>query len=217
MYTNAANATKQTLRNDEIITIDNVRHRGETLALRAVKVDLGREGTPFLRKAYFDLVGDMKNFDVPGYIISDSYDIAQETIAFLCGHIGRKLTDIIIDRKGDRATVLVACLRAVNRYIQSRQRRVNKTVDFNDLKDYQIEIPFDWDTDELNDYTSVDAKIAAMNLTERQTEVLEYRMACGSNRKTAYALSVSDSSIRSTLKTIRAKYFNIFANAPLCG
>ena len=208
------NATKQTLRNDGVITIDNVRHRGETLALRAVKIDLGREGTPFLRKAYFDLVEDMKNFDAPGYVLSNSYDIAQETIAFLCGHIGKKLTDIIIDRKGDRATVLVACLRAVNRYIQSNQRKAKKAVDFNDLKDYQIEIPFDWDIDELHDYTGVNAKISAMELSEKQTEILNQRMDCGSNRKTARALSISETGVRYALKAIRAKYFSMFA--PSC-
>ena len=207
-------ATRQTLRNDEVITFDNVRHRGETLALRAIKVDLGREGTPFLRKAYFDLVEDMKNFDTPGYVLSSSYDIAQETIVFLCGHIGKKLTDIIIDRKGDKATVLVACFRAVNRYIQSHQRKYKKAVDFNDLKYYQIEIPFDWDIDELNDYTGVNNKISAMGLTERQAEILSYRMDCGSNRKTAKALSVTESSIRAGLKLIRAKYFKIFDIAP---
>ena len=208
------NATQSRLKSDGVITVDNVRRRGEYLALRALKIDLGREGTPFLRKAYGNLVGDIKRFDVPGYILSDSYDIAQETIMFLCGHIGQKLSDVIIDRKGDGATVLVSCFRAVNRYIQARQRRVNKAVGFNDLQDYQITIPFEWDTDEMTDYTRVDKKIAAMSLTKRQTEILTCRMECGSASKTANALSVTDSAIAHMLKKIRAKYFKTFANAP---
>ena len=207
---NRTGTEKVKMSKDEVITVDNVRQRGEYMALRAVKVDLGREGTPFLRTAYGNLVQDMKYLDVPGYVVTDSYDIAQEAIAFLCGHIGKKLTDVIIDRKGDRATVLIACFRAVNRYIQSRQRRANKAVNFDDLKQYQIEIPFEWDTDEMTDYAKVDEKIFAMKLTERQTEILECRMSCGSSRKTAYALSVSDSSIRGTLKIIKAKYFKTF-------
>jgi len=62
----------------------------------------------------------------------------------------------------------------------------------NDLQEYQITILFEWDTDEMTDYTRVDKKVAAMGLTKRQTEILTCRMECGGASKTASALSVTD-------------------------
>jgi DNA-binding CsgD family transcriptional regulator len=206
----AMNTTQQRLSMDEIITIDNVRRRGEYLAIRAVKIDLGREGTRFLRIAYSHLLRDINNFDVPGYVLTDSYDIAQEAIAFLCGHIGRKLDDSIIDRKGDRTTVLIACFRAVNRYIHSNQRKADKAANFDDLQTHQIAIPFDWDADEMTDYTSVAEKIAAMELSERQHEVLSYKMSGRGTRETARLLSITRDSVQYAVRAARAKYLKVF-------
>jgi DNA-binding CsgD family transcriptional regulator len=207
----AMNTTqKERLSRDEVITADNVRRRGEYLAIRAVKIDLGREGTRFLRTAYSHLLRDINNFDVPGYVLTDSYDIAQEAIAFLCGHIGRGLDDIITDRKGDRTTVLIACFRAVNRYIHGNQRKADKAANFDNLQIHQIEIPFDWDADEMTDYTSVAGKIAAMELSERQHEVLSCKMSGRGTRETARLLSITRDSVQDAVQAARAKYLKVF-------
>jgi DNA-binding CsgD family transcriptional regulator len=66
----------------------------------------------------------------------------------------------------------------------------------------------------MNDYTEVDRKIAAMGLTERQNEVLLCKMDYFSTKRTAQALSVTETPIRKSLKIIRDKYFKTFTDRP---
>ena len=96
------NTTQKSIMNkSEVINPDNIRSIGEWAALQVVKSNHSREpGCPFLKKAYSGLISDVHNLSVAGYTLTDAYDIAQEAIMFLCGYIGRKLNDTVIDRKG---------------------------------------------------------------------------------------------------------------------
>ncbi|MDR1092682.1 MAG: hypothetical protein LBL66_00870, partial [Clostridiales bacterium] len=105
------------LSKDGVITAENVRRKGEYTAICAVKGRLGYEGTAFMQETYRNLIRDMDHFDDKGYALTDSYDIAQEAIVFLCGYIGRKLTDTVTDRKGEPVTILKACFLHVNAYL----------------------------------------------------------------------------------------------------
>jgi len=207
---NMNKGSKQRLGNNGVITEENVRQRGEYTAIRAVKTMLGREANPYMRKAYQDLCRDIDYFDIEGYTLTSSYDIAQEAIVFLCQYIGRKPTDIIPDRKGKPVTILLACFRHVNVYVMNNYNRARKAVYIEDMP-YQIPVDFEWDT-EAQDYTEVDAKIAALKLTKRQSEVLSYRLSGKNPYEIARSLSVVRETVKFSIKLIRRKYLETFPN-----
>ena len=44
--------------------------------------------------------------DMPGYTLSDSYDLVQSVALFLCGHCGEYLDDFLyISKKGKHRTI----------------------------------------------------------------------------------------------------------------
>ena len=196
------------LNKDDVISEENVRRKGERTAVRAVQSRLGLENNRFMRTAYYNLIRDMDNFDVPGYTLTESYDIAQEAIMFLCQHMGRKLTDTVIDRKGEPVTILKACFRVVNAYTQRQLRKAQKTVHIEDLLK-PIEIPFEWEIEE-EDYTGVKETIEAMKLTERQNKVLWCKMAGRTQKECALTLSLIKSSIQKSMRAVKAKYLKTF-------
>ena len=203
------------LSKDVPITEENVRFRGERTAIRTVKTLLGRTGGDFMQRAFRDLLNDVDNFDIQGYVVTESYDIAQEATGFFCGYIGKKLTDLVIDQYGEPVTILKACFRYVNNYIMRVYRKSFKTVQIDEMPGHQFKVEFDWDAGE-EDYTSVDKRISAMRLTPRQKELLDCRMAGMSMTKTAMALSVVKSSIRYSLRYIRLKYHKSFNHLSYC-
>ena len=89
-------------------------------------------------------------------------------------------------------------------------------MEIDDLHKHHITVAFDWDPDEMTDYTDVNEKINMMNLTERQAEVLEYRMHSESVRAAAVALSKSRRSMRESLKFIKKKYLKVFQDRTDC-
>ena len=204
-----------TLSKDVPITDENVRKRGEWMAIRVIKYKLGIDGSPFFQKLYYGLIKDLDYFDTPGYVLSDSYETAQEAIMFLCEHIGRRMSDTVINGKGEVITIIQACFRFVNAYLSRIQRKAKNVVQIDDLPGHQFKVDFDWDAGE-EDYTSVDQRIAAMRLTPRQKEVLDCRMAGMSMAKTARELSVVRSSIRYSLRYIRLKYHKSFNHLSYC-
>ena len=206
------------LSKDDPITVENVKYRGERTAICAVKSILCKIGDPFMRKTYHDLLDDIDNFDRADYVLTEAYEIAQEATLFLSGHIGKTLNDLIPDAYGNQVTVLKACFRVVNAYIMRCQRKACKTVIIDDLPKHQISVDFDWGLEETdNDYTVVDERIKAMNLTQRQNEILQCMVSGRSTHETARALSVVGSTIRQALKYIRLKYINNFGMPILSG
>ena len=205
----------ETLSKDEPITEDNVRKRGEWMAVRVVKYKLGIYGCPFFRKMFRDLIRDYDYFDNPGYVLTDSYDVAQEAITFLCGHMGRSMNDTVI-HNGETVQITQACFRFINAYLSRLQLKANNAVEMGDLPKNFLTVAFDWDPDETADYAGVNEKISMMNLSERQAEVLDYRMHSESVRATAAALSKSRRSIRESLKYIKKKYLKVFQDRSDC-
>jgi len=157
----------------------------------------------------------MDYFDVPGYALTNSYEIAQEAMMFLCGHMGRRMTDTIADGKGGQVTILWACFRHVNAYLSRSERKANNTIQMDDLPKHEITVAFDWDAGE-EDYTGVDQRIAAMRLTPKQRELLDCKMAGRSITETARELSVARSSVKSSLRYIRLKYHKSFNHISYC-
>ena len=203
------------LSKDEPITEENVKFRGERTAIRAVKSVLGKTGGDFMQRVYRDLLNDVDKFNIQGYVLTESYDIAQEATGFLCGYIGKKLTDLVIDQYGEPVTILKACFRYVNNYIMRAYRKSFKTTQIDDMPGHQFKVEFDWNAGEV-DYTDVDQRIAAMRLTPKQKALLDYRMSGMSIAKTAVALSVVRSSVRYSLRYIQQKYHKSFNHLSYC-
>ena len=80
----------------EKISPDNVMQIGELIALKTVQ-KLVLIKVP--RTVYVGLVRDINYKNVPGYIITEGYDLAQSAICFLCEHFGERVLDLCIDPK----------------------------------------------------------------------------------------------------------------------
>ena len=103
---------------DEVISPDNVMNIGELIALKTVQ-RLVLIKAP--RSLYVGLVRDINYKNVPGYIITDGYDLAQSAICFLCEHYGKRVIDLCSDPKtGKAVTVYAACSRIVSHEIYKR-------------------------------------------------------------------------------------------------
>ena len=103
---------------DEVISPDNVMNIGELIALKTVQ-RLVLIKAP--RNLYVGLVRDINYKNVPGYIITDGYDLAQSAICFLCEHFGERVLDLCIDPKtGKPVTLYRLCSRVVSNEIYKR-------------------------------------------------------------------------------------------------
>ena len=85
---------------DEKISSDNVMRMGELLALSALKFMCGHK---MLHRMYANLARDIDYKDLDGYVLTDSYDLAQEAALFLCGYMGKSVFNTCIDPKSGKA------------------------------------------------------------------------------------------------------------------
>ena len=103
---------------EENISPDNVMEIGELVALKTVQ-KLVLIKVP--RSVYVGLVRDINYKNVPGYIITDGYDLAQAAICFLCEHFGKRVLDLCEDPKtGKLVTLYRLCSRVVSNEIYKR-------------------------------------------------------------------------------------------------
>ena len=103
---------------DEVISPDNVMNIGELIALKTVQ-RLVLIKAP--RSLYVGLVRDINYKNMPGYIITDGYDLAQSAICFLYEHFGERVLDLCIDPKtGKPITLYGLCSRVVSHEICKR-------------------------------------------------------------------------------------------------
>lgn len=188
----------------DIITADNVITIGERIAIKALKTNLSAGGKPetaeknrdngkpiasgnfnFLYSLYAGLCADVHARQAGNVVtFSDGYDIAQTASAYLCAYIGKRLGDTAdngeTDKDGNPITILRATFRAVNRYIMGERRREYKRayvdiIDANGVTTY-AEIPLEWDMPTATDFERVNEIIAGMNLTDKQAQILRYRL-----------------------------------------
>ena len=103
---------------DEVISPDNVMNIGELIALKTVQ-RLVLIKAP--RSLYVGLVRDINYKNMPGYIITEGYDLAQAAICFLCEHFGERVLDLCKDPKtGKHVTLYRLCSRVVSNEIYKR-------------------------------------------------------------------------------------------------
>lgn len=157
-----------------VISPENVQSLGECLAISALK---------FLRPyravnhCYFGLLRDIRNKNNPNYYLSDGYNFAQSATWFLCGHIGKRLGDTVVNKYRKLVTVKQECYRVVNRLTAKYARYKNSTLPIfeNILVDNKQYFENDMDTIEKS-YDRAEKLIVNMGLTENQFKTLEYYM-----------------------------------------
>lgn len=167
----------------ESITAENVIEIGERVAVKALKTCYQASGgAPFVDFLFRSLIGDlngaMHDFMTP---FSIAYDIADEAINFLCGHIGKKLSDPIdgetLDKKGNPVSILRACFRAVNRYIYGEKKRDFKRVYVENLETgAYIPVPYGWSIDDAESLKAVQKIVNEMHLSAKELTFLKYRL-----------------------------------------
>ncbi len=186
------------LKDDVIITKDNVKQLGEKIALCAVK-NARRFTYGSLDKLYLKLQHDIfyKN------TYSDGYDIAQESICFLCNYIGHELGEICvpnIHKKMD--CIRMACYKHLYCYL----RKERKIIEQVNIDNTIIKV----DTDlliEPEDYTRVKKIIQKLNLTQGELDVLKcfYNQMTYKNIKEF--LHIDTKTIARRRHKIQAKYY----------
>lgn len=243
--------TESTQRNPVLITGENVQTLAEIVAVKALKTNLssgkgktadeyqkhidngGKVATGgnfnFLWKLYSGLVKDIAERQS----LSDGYDIVQEIAVFLCGYIGKYTTDNADngekDKDGNPVDIWRMAFRVANRYIMGERQKVYKVAYVDEIDESGnrlfYEIPESWDLPTITDYKRVMEIINALNLTERQMQVLRYRMrgvavdntAKGKNgqpsqstntsvRTIAQKMGITPRALQKHLESIRAKY-----------
>ena len=195
---------KGILDNDVVISAKNIQKIGEVIALTCIKTVIVRSGKD-LHYLYKGLLRDINRPKDDLSPFSNAYDIAQETMLFLCEHIGKKLGDDYITKYGKTIAIRSACFRHTDRYLEKQYtRHITNTVSL----DEQItsETVKTLDDEQKNDYTAVDGLIAKMKLTAVEYETLCSYMAGLTYLEITRLLNVNRTTIWRRRMSLQRKY-----------
>ena len=119
----------------EKISPENIAVMAELIAMRETKVLIGFMGY-HAEKAHKKLCKDIFCKDMPGYMLSDSYDLVQNVALFLCDHCGEYLDDFLyISEKGKQITIKMECYLIITRMLSKRYRLMQKYQSLEDVKE----------------------------------------------------------------------------------
>ena len=195
---------KGILDNDMVISAENVQKMGEVIALTCIKTVIVRSGKD-LHYLYKGLLRDINRSKDDFSPLSDSYDIAQEAMLFLCQHIGEKLGDICITKYGKATTIRSACIRCADNYLEKQYtRHIVNTVSLDERITAEPETILD--DEQKNDYTAVDGLIAKMKLTAAEYETLCAYMAGLTYLEVTRLLNVNRTTIWRRRMSLQRKY-----------
>ncbi len=195
---------KGVLDNDRVISAENVQRMGEVIALCAIKTVIVRGGKD-LHNLYKGLLRDINraNDDMSRY--SDGYEIAQETMLFLCQHMGKRLDDVYITKTGRKITIKQACFSVADRYLAKNYvNPILNTINLNEQIKTEPETILD--DEQRNDYTAFDGLISKMKLTAAEYETLSILMAGFTMLQIGKILNVNRTTIWRRQNSIRKKY-----------
>jgi len=189
------------LKDDIVITKDNVKVLGEKIALCAIK-NARRFANGTIDKLYVNLQHDI----FYNNRFSDGYDIAQESICFLCSYLGRKLGEICIPNIHKKLdSIRMGCYKHLYSYIR-KERKVLEQID---IENTIIKV----DTDlllEPENYARVNLIIKKLNLSQKELSVLK----CLYNQMTytniSELLHIDRKTISRRKQKIREKYLALF-------
>ena len=196
---------KGILDNDVVISAENIQKIGEVIALTCIKTVIVRSGKD-LHYLYKGLLRDMNRSKDDLLPFSDAYDIAQESMLFLCQHIGEMLGDICITKYGKATTIRSACFRCADNYLEKQYtRHIINTVSLDERITAEFETILD--DEQKNDYTVVDGLIAKMKLTAVEYETLCAYMAGLTYLEVTRLLNVNRTTIWRRKMSLQRKYF----------
>ena len=193
----------------EKISPENIAVMAELIAMRETKALIGFMGY-HAENAHKKLCKDIFCKDMPGYTLSDSYDLVQSVALFLCDHCEEYLDDFLyISEKGKRRTIKFECYLIITRMLSKRYRLMQKYQSLEEVKE-KGEISCMEETEEKQDDSRVNEITAALNLTENMSLALDCRMSGMSYPEIARRLSRAVSTVYEYFEKMRARYTAIY-------
>lgn len=187
---------------EEKISPDNIVRIGELLALGALKYMCEHK---MLQGMYADLARDIAYKDVEGYVLTESYDLAQEAAMFLCGYMGMTVNDI---KDGEQCTVRRLCNKTLCHKIYELWKVKRYTESMDALP--RSREPFaEFGCEKKADHTKYYELMAKLRLTKGEKETIECYVAGISFTEQAKLLSVNLSTIWRRRKSAQTKYLAI--------
>ena len=197
----------------EKISPENIAVMAELIAMRETKTLIGFMGY-HAEKAHKKLCKDIFCKDMPGYVLSDSYDLVQSVALFLCGHCGEYLDDFLyISAKGKQITIKMECYLIITRMLSKRYRLMQKYQSLEEIKEKgEISCMEETETEyqQEREDTLMEQMTAALNLTENMSFALDCRMSGMSYPEIARRLSRAVSTVYEYFEKMRARYTAIY-------
>ena len=196
---------KRKIREDVVITVDNIKELGEKIALWGLKVK-NNLNDKRLDNLFYGLIKDVYEPLGQKETYSDGYDIAQEVILFLCNHIGKKLGDLEPDYKGKKASIKTLAMRVVFTYLDKILRKDNKCKPYRaSLKYKTVEMNYK----EEDNYTKVDFVLEKLNLSEGEQQVLDIYMSGYGTYEMCRFYNMNISTLYTRRRNIRKRFNNL--------
>ncbi len=195
---------KGILDSDRVITAENVQRMGEVIAICAIKTVIVRGGKD-LHNLYKGLLHDVNRADDDMSRYSDGYEIAQESMLFLCQHMGKRLDDVYYTKTGRKITIKQACFSVADRYLAKNYvvPMIN-TTSLNEQITTEPETILD--DEQKNDYAAFDELISKMHLTAVEYETLSILMAGFTMLQIGKILNVNRTTIWRRRMSLQKKY-----------
>ncbi len=194
----------------ETISQNNVLAMAEQLAMYETRFLIGYIGSK-MQKIYADLCVDIKRKNDINHTFSDSYDLVQECVIFLCNHYGKRLNDILVydDKKGKAITVKIACIRAMSKLITRKTSDYFRSVSLDALTPAS-EPSCEIEEDVVKDYTVYDSIVDSLNLTDNMRIALECRQNGLSYPEIAAILERAQSTVFEYFIKMRQRYVSFY-------
>lgn len=190
----------------ETISLENVQKMGELITLKCLR-GFSTYSQKILQNLYLNFIQDLNGYSNPSHNLSDAYDLAQTAICFLCGFIGKKLTDVYTVKDGKSITIKQATYTLVCRQVGRMRTQHRRSCDIDGYTEtFTVEI----DTYQEQDYTEVDRKITLLNLSASDRIVLDCYMAGMGGTEIADFLDFNRTTVWRKRNKIQAKYKALF-------
>ena len=193
----------------ETISENNVLAMAEQLARYEARFLIGYMGSR-MQKMYADLCVDIKRKTDVNHTFSDSYDLVQECVLFLCNHYGKRLNDVLTyDKKGKAITVKIACIRTMSKLITRKTSDYFRSVSLDALTPVS-EPSYEIREEIIQDYTAYDSIVDSLNLTDNMRIALECRQNGLSYPEIAAVLERAQSTVFEYFIKMRQRYIAIY-------
>ena len=193
----------------EKISPENVLVMSELIAIMEIRFQIGYVGSR-AQKMYADLFVDIINKNNPKHAFSDSYDLVQEGVLYLCRHFGKHLHDVIgYSKNGKPITIEIICMRKMMRLLNRKSSDYYRYISFESLTPTN-EPSFEIQEEAIQDYDKYDKIIENLNLTENMRIALECRMKGLSYSEIGRVLERAQSTVFEYFIKMRQRYTSIY-------